>query len=272
MDAGHTADGQYHAEWPRKPTHHEVNVVAGRTLRGPPALAATQSCPGSCRHPTRRLSRWGRLAEVHAGQHPTSGVADEHVCDPELAVGGTAPVARLLCLPADGDSGVAEVTHVDLVPDQRSGDQAAVGVAVEPLGFVEHEPERSDQPEIRRRDFVQDGSVTVLLRLRPPRSQREDLVAGVSVHRWLLPVPARPWADPAGTSAVACCQRTGRRRSESPRRSRTTTAANTATAPRLPPRSWNRSGASGWIVRRAVAPATRRPSGGGSGSARAQRR
>ena len=67
--------------------------------------------------------------------------------DSELTVRGPAAVGGLLGVPADGDGGIAEVADLDLVPGQRLGVQHAGLVALQPLGFVEDEAERSYQPE-----------------------------------------------------------------------------------------------------------------------------
>src|SRR5712691_9766465 len=120
---------------------------------------------------------------MQAGQGPAVTVAHEYLRHAKLAVGGLASVCCLLSLTADRDGRLAEVTDLDLVPDQGAGLQAAGRVALEPLGLVEHEAERADQSEVGGRDLAERGGVGVLLGPGPPFSQCEDLCAGVTAHR-----------------------------------------------------------------------------------------
>src|SRR6266849_2504609 len=132
--------------------------------------------------PARRCGH----AQMQAGERPAVPVTHEHVRHAELAVGGTALVGRLLGLPAAGDGRRAEIADLDLVPVQRSGDHLAERIPGHPLGLVQYEAERANQPEVVRRELGQGGSVGGAFRLGPPGADGEYLCAGVTGHCGLL--------------------------------------------------------------------------------------
>jgi hypothetical protein len=101
-------------------------------------------------------------------------VAHEYLRDPELPVGGTTLVGRLLGLAAYCDGGFSEFADLDIFPVEGTRDQTATHVAVEPLGLVEHETERPHEAKAVCRDLVEDLGIGVPLRLGPSCPERED--------------------------------------------------------------------------------------------------
>ena len=79
----------------------------------------------------------------------------------EAAVRGVALVRRLLRVASDGHGGAAVVAHLDLVPGQRSGDEGAGAIAVEPLLLVQNESTGADQGEVGGGQRLEGCDVTL---------------------------------------------------------------------------------------------------------------